>query len=71
MRRIIGIVLIVVGIISGAYAVLHHEEDKTLLEIGDVKIKNENKKADSGTTMYYIIAAIGVIGGGVLLSGKK
>lgn len=71
MNRIVGIILVVAGIISGAYALTRHDEEKTLLEIGDVEIKNENKKPGQNTTLYYVIAAIGIIGGGALLASKK
>lgn len=71
MNRIIGIVLVVIGIISGAYALTRHDDEKTLIEIGDVEIKNDNKKPGQNTTLYYIIAAVGIIGGSVLLSSKN
>lgn len=71
MNRIVGIVLIVVGLISGAYALTRHNEEKTLVEIGNLEIKNDNKKPGQNTTIYYIIAAIGIIGGGALLSSKS
>ena len=71
MNRIVGIILVVVGIISGAYALTRHDEEKTLLEIGDVEIKNDNKKPGQNTTIYYVIAAIGIIGGGAMLASKN
>jgi|JI7StandDraft_1071085.scaffolds.fasta_scaffold1368378_1 uncharacterized membrane protein HdeD (DUF308 family) len=71
MNRIIGIVLVVAGIIAGAYALTRHEDEKTLLEIGNLEIKNEKQKAGKNTTTYYIIAAIGIIGGAFLISSNK
>ena len=71
MNRIIGIILIVVGVIAGAYALSRHDNEKTLIEIGDVEIKSGNKKPSQNTQLYYIIAAIGIIGGGVMLSSNK
>lgn len=71
MNRIVGIILVVVGIISGAYALTRHDEEKTLLDIGNVEIKNDNKKPGQSTTLYYVIAAIGIIGGGAMLASKN
>lgn len=71
MNRIIGIILVIVGIIAGAYALTRHNEEKTLLEIGNLEIKKENKKPGERTAFYFLIAAIGIIGGGALLSAKS
>lgn len=71
MNRIIGIVLLVIGIIAGAYALSRHDNDKTLLSIGDVEIKADNKKPSNNTQLYYIVAAIGIIGGIAMMSSKK
>lgn len=71
MNRIIGIVLIVIGIISGAYALTRHNDEKTLVDIGNVEIKQDNKEPGQNTTLYYIIAAVGIIGGGAMLASKN
>lgn len=71
MNRIIGIVLVIVGIISGAYALTRHEDEKKILDIGNVEIKKEDKKPGQNTTLYYVIAAIGIIGGGAMLASKN
>ena len=71
MNRIIGIILVVVGIISGVYALSTHEKEKTLIEIGDLEIKKSDQRAGKNTQMYYIIAAIGIIGGGIMLTAKN
>ena len=42
MKRIIGIILIVAGLISGVYALTRHEDERTLLDIGNVEIKKES-----------------------------
>ena len=44
---------------------------KTLIEIGDLEIKQDNKKPGENTTVYYIVAAISIIGGGFILSSKN
>ena len=71
MNRIVGIILVVVGIISGAYALTRHDEEKTLLDIGNVEIKKDDQKPGQSTTLYYVIAAIGIIGGGAMLASKN
>jgi hypothetical protein len=71
MNRIVGIILVVVGIISGAYALTRHDEEKTLVDIGGLEIKKDNKKPGQSTTLYYVIAAIGIIGGGAMLASKN
>ena len=71
MKRIIGILLIVAGIVAGAFALTRHEDEKTLLEIGNVEIKNENKQAGKSTQMYYVIAVAGILGGAFLTMNSK
>jgi uncharacterized membrane protein YidH (DUF202 family) len=71
MKRIIGIILIVVGIAFAGIALQHHDEDKTIIDLGRVEIKQQDKAPSENTTLYYVIAAICVIGGGALVAGKK
>ena len=71
MNKYIGIALILIGIISGIYAFSQHEDEKTLVEIGDLKIKNGNQKAGKNTQMYYIIAAAGIVGGGFFFFSRN
>ena len=71
MKRIIGIILIVVGLLAGVYAITRHDEERTILDIGDVEIKKDNKEPGNKTTIYYVIALVGVIGGGIMVSGKS
>lgn len=71
MKRTIGIVLLVIGLIFGVFALTTHEEDKTLLDLGKIEIKKQDKSPSNNTTMYYVIAGICVIAGGAMLAGKK
>lgn len=71
MKRTIGIILIVVGLISGVYALTRHNEEKTLIEIGDLEIKQGDKQPGENTMIYYIIAAVGIVGGGFMLASKN
>ena len=71
MKRIIGILLIVAGIVAGAFALTRHEDEKTLLEIGNLEIKNEKKPAGKNTQMYYVIAIAGILGGAFLTMSDK
>ncbi len=71
MKRIIGIVLIVVGVVFGALALTSHEDDKTLIDLGKIEIKTQDKSPSNNTAMYYVIAGICIIAGGVIVAGKK
>lgn len=71
MKRNIGIILIISGIALAVIAYSRHDEEKTIIDLGKVEIKNENKAPSENTTLYYALAAICVIGGGFLLSNKK
>lgn len=71
MKRTIGIVLIVVGIVFAALALTRHEDDKTLLDLGKVEIKKQDQSPSNNTTMYYVIAAVCIIAGGAVVAGKK
>lgn len=69
MKRIIGLILIIAGIALAIVAVNRHEEDRTILDLGKVEIKQDSGPSEN-TTLYYVLAAVCVIGGGVLV-GKK
>lgn len=71
MKRTIGIVLIVAGVLLAVFAFTRHDKEKTLVNIGDIEIKQEDKSPSQNTTMYYVVAAVCVIAGGVILSGKR
>ncbi len=71
MKRTIGIVLIIAGLVFGVLALTSHDKEKTLVNIGDLEIKQKDKSPSDNTTMYYLIAGVCVIAGGVLASGKK
>ncbi len=71
MKRTIGIILVIVGICAGVYALTRHNEEKTLVEIGDLEIKQGDKNPGENTMIYYIIAAVGIIGGGFMLVSKN
>ncbi len=70
MKRIIGIILIIVGIAFGALALTSHEDDKTLLDLGKIEIKKQDKSPSNNTMMYYVISAVCLIAGGVVVSRK-
>ena len=71
MKRIIGIILIIVGVGFAAMALSRHEDDKTLIDLGKIEIKDENHSPSKNTTLYYVIAAICVVGGAIMISGRK
>ncbi len=71
MKRTIGIILIVIGVIFTALALTHHEEDKTLLDLGKIEIKKQDNKPSKNTTLLYVIAAVCIIAGGAIVAGKK
>ncbi|MBC7777401.1 MAG: hypothetical protein H7246_18350 [Phycisphaerae bacterium] len=71
MKRTIGIILIIVGIAFAVMALTRHEDDNTLIDLGKVEIKKQDQSPSQNTTLYYVIAAICVIGGGVLVAGKR
>jgi uncharacterized membrane protein HdeD (DUF308 family) len=71
MKRIIGIILIIAGIAFAIIAFKRHDEDKTILDLGRVEIKKQDKAPSENTTLFYVLAAVCLIGGGVMVSGKK
>ncbi len=71
MKRIIGIVLIIVGVALAVVAFNRHDEDRTIIDLGKVEIKTQDQAPSENTTLYYVLAAVCVIGGGVLVAGKK
>lgn len=71
MNRTIGIILVLVGIISGVYAMTLHEKEKTLLNLGNIEIKKEDKAPDRKASIGYAVAIVSLIGGTILLSSKN
>ncbi len=71
MGRTIGIVLIIVGVVFAILALTNHEEDRTILDLGKVEIKTQDKSPSQNTTLYYVIAAVCVIAGGATVARKK
>ena len=71
MKRTIGIILIIAGVALAIMALSRHNEDKTIVDLGKIEIKQEDKGPSDNTTLYYVLAAVFVIGGGVLVAGKK
>lgn len=58
--RVLGIILIVVGILMMVYKGINFEKEKSLLEIGDVELTTTEKETISWSTYA---------GGGVLIVG--
>jgi uncharacterized membrane protein YidH (DUF202 family) len=71
MKRTIGILLIVLGIALAVVALSRHDEDKTILDLGKVEIKKQDQSPSENTALYYILAAVCLVGGGLLVAGKK
>ncbi|MFN0034125.1 MAG: hypothetical protein ACKVUS_03595 [Saprospiraceae bacterium] len=71
MKRTIGIMLIIAGVALAVMALTRHEDDKTIIDLGEVEIKQQGKSPSQNTTLYYVLAAVCVIGGGALVAGKK
>lgn len=71
MKRTFGIILIILGIALAVIALNRHEEDNTIIDFGKVEIKTKDKSPSENTALYYVLAGICVIGGGILMAGKK
>ncbi|MFN0174446.1 MAG: DUF3185 family protein [Saprospiraceae bacterium] len=71
MKRIIGIILIIAGVALAIMAFNRHDEDQTIIDFGKVEIKAQGQSPSENTTLYYVLAAVCVIGGGFLVGGKR
>lgn len=71
MKRTIGIILIIVGVVFAILALTRHEDDKTLIDLGKIEVKEQNRSPSRNTTTYYVIAGICVVAGAALSVGKK
>lgn len=71
MKKLVGTIAIIAGLVLGAAAVMHHDEDKTIIDLGKVEIKDEQKAPSQKTTYYYVGAVVLILGGIALVSGKK
>lgn len=70
MKKTSGILAIVVGVCLGLFALTRHEEDKKILDLGKIELKNEQKQPTSTTALYYALSAIFIFGGAALTMGK-
>ncbi len=71
MKRTIGIILIIAGVAFAIVAFNKHDKDRTIIDLGEVEIKAQGQSPSENTTLYYVLAAACVIGGGFLVGGKK
>ena len=70
MKRIIGIVLFIIGVALAIVGCNRHDEDRTTTDLGKVEIKQDTAPSEN-TTLYYVLAAVCVIGGWFLVGGKR
>jgi len=69
MKKSIGIALLVLGIIIGAYGFYKQSQDNKVLEIGKLEIKKDDTE---NINIMMIAGVICVIGGVVVIAvGKK
>jgi uncharacterized membrane protein YidH (DUF202 family) len=67
--KVLGIVLIVVGILALAYGGFTYTHEKKVVDLGPIQA---SKKETSTVPLPPILGVVAVIGGGVLLfAGKK
>lgn len=71
MNRTIGIILVLIGLISGIYALTLHEDEKSLLHIGNIEVKKENKSPSRKSSIGYAVAILSLVGGILVLSSKS
>ncbi|MDO8366051.1 MAG: hypothetical protein Q7T20_04575 [Saprospiraceae bacterium] len=71
MKRTIGIILIIAGVALAIVAFNSHDKDRTIIDLGEVEIKTQDQSPSENTTLYYVLAAVCVIGGGFLVAGKR
>lgn len=70
MTKGIGIVLLVIGIALGIYAISNSKNDKAELNIGGLELSAESKSESNRTTLLYVIAGVCVVAGAVTMSRK-
>ncbi|MBC7777403.1 MAG: hypothetical protein H7246_18360 [Phycisphaerae bacterium] len=71
MKRIIGILLIIAGVALAIFTFSRHEKDRTIIDLGEVEIKAQDQSHSQSTTLYYVLAAVCMIGGGIIALKKK
>jgi len=71
MKRTIGIILIIAGVVLAIFTFNQHEKDRTIIDLGEVEIKAKDQSHSQNTTLYYVMAAVCMIGGGIIALKKK
>lgn len=67
--KVLGIVLIVLGVIALAYGGITYTHEKKVVDLGPIQA---SKKETSTVPLPPVLGVIAIIGGGVLLiTGKK
>ena len=70
MKKIIGIVLLVVGIGLGFYAYNGMQDDKATLKIGDIELSAKDKEASNQTLILFVLSGVAILGGIGMVSRK-
>ena len=70
MKNIFAIIVLVVGIGLLVYGFISYDDSKTLLEIGDLEIKDGNKTPGNNALMMLIAGGILTVGGGFMMRKK-
>ncbi|MEX0967870.1 MAG: DUF3185 family protein [Bacteroidia bacterium] len=71
MKKIIGIILLVAGIIMGVAGFMQMDDSQHEANLGPISIEATDNKGMNSGLMLLIAGAVATVGGIVLLVGKK
>jgi hypothetical protein len=71
MKQTIGIILVIAALAFGYLGYTKMENSKADIKIGDLEISASDKSSNNEAYVMFALAAIGLIGGFVMLSKGK
>lgn len=71
MKRTIGIILVVAGLLLGYMGYTSLEDSKAEIEIGDLELSAQDKDSQATSYIYFGLGALALIGGIVMASKKN
>ena len=63
MKKILSVLLIIVGIAAIAYGWIDYQESQELIEIGELEVEAGQQKPQQSTILYWIGGGVAIVAG--------
>jgi len=69
MKRIISILLIIIGVAAVIYGFIEYQESQELIEVGQLEVETGSKSPGQTAIWYWIGGGVAIVAG--LLTGRR